>query len=239
MNDLRQAAEMALEALKDMNWGWKYIRESHGDLYGVGWDRAQGKADDAIEALRQALSQPEKSQTAGYAKKIEQLIKERDELRQALAEHAQPCCCGEPDALGVVHRKDNPCYVAQPEQKPEKEKEPAATSIHYPDCWDTACYPTLRDAIKEIGSFKCTNDDCSQPEQEPFCYHDGRNIVGKEFADHSDVFPLYTAPPLRQWQGLTKEDLFDIANVNFGEPDLQLFIEMGKLVQEELKEKNT
>ena len=34
----------------------------------------------------------------------------------------------------------------------------------------------------------------AQPEQEPYCYHDGRNIVGKEFADHSDVFPLYTSP---------------------------------------------
>lgn len=32
----------------------------------------------------------------------------------------------------------------------------------------------------------------AQPEQKPFCFHDGRNIVGKEFADHSDVFPLYT-----------------------------------------------
>lgn len=78
-----------------------------------------------------------------------------------------------------------------------------------------------------------------QQKQKPFCYHDGRNIVGKEYAHHCDVFPLYTAPPLRQWQGLTEEDLFDIAIVNFGEPDLQLFIEMGKLVQEELKEKNT
>ena len=57
---LRQAAEMAFEALKDMNCGWKYIRESHGDLYGVGWDRAQQKADDASEALRQALEQPER-----------------------------------------------------------------------------------------------------------------------------------------------------------------------------------
>ena len=78
----------------------------------------------------------------------------------------------------------------------------------------------------------------AQPEQKPFCFHDGRNIVGKEYADHSDVFPLYTAPPPLQWHGLTEEDLFDIASVNFGEPDLQLFIEMGKLVQEELKEKN-
>ena len=58
-----EALKMALEALEDMNCGWKYIRESHGDLYGVGWDRAQGKADDAIEALRQALAQPEQEPT--------------------------------------------------------------------------------------------------------------------------------------------------------------------------------
>jgi hypothetical protein len=53
-----EALKLAFEALKDMNCGWKYIRESHGDLYGVGWDRAQQKADDAIAALRQALEQP-------------------------------------------------------------------------------------------------------------------------------------------------------------------------------------
>ena len=58
------------------------------------------------------------------------------------------------------------------------------------------------------------------------------------FADH-ELEPLYTAPPKREWVGLTEEDLFDIAIVNFGEPDLQLFVGMGKLVQEELKEKNT
>ena len=37
-----------LEAVRDMLSGWKYIREVHGDLYGVGWDRAQKKAEDAI-----------------------------------------------------------------------------------------------------------------------------------------------------------------------------------------------
>ena len=46
-----------------MNWGWKYIRESHGDLYGVGWDRAQEKADDAIKAPHQALAEPPNSTT--------------------------------------------------------------------------------------------------------------------------------------------------------------------------------
>jgi hypothetical protein len=42
------AAPELLEALRDMLSGWKYIREVHGDLYGVGWDRAQEKAESAI-----------------------------------------------------------------------------------------------------------------------------------------------------------------------------------------------
>lgn len=48
------AAPDLLEALEDMLAGWKYIRESHGDLYGVGWDRAQDKATAAIARARGA-----------------------------------------------------------------------------------------------------------------------------------------------------------------------------------------
>ena len=39
--------EEILNALKDALNGWKYIREVHGDLYGVGWDRVQ----DRLEAI--------------------------------------------------------------------------------------------------------------------------------------------------------------------------------------------
>ena len=45
---LISAAPELLEALKDMLSGWEYIRANHGDLYGVGWDRAQIKALAAI-----------------------------------------------------------------------------------------------------------------------------------------------------------------------------------------------
>jgi hypothetical protein len=45
----------ALDALDDMYNGWRYIRESHGDLYGVGWGRAENKASAAIDALRRAM----------------------------------------------------------------------------------------------------------------------------------------------------------------------------------------
>jgi hypothetical protein len=45
---LHAANAELVEALRDMNEGWKYIRQVHGDLYGVGWDRAQDKADAAL-----------------------------------------------------------------------------------------------------------------------------------------------------------------------------------------------
>ena len=61
MSDLRKAAEMALDALHNIDQSNNY---------------------DAIEALRQALAQPE-----------------------------WVCCvCGEPEALGIVHSADAPCF---------------------------------------------------------------------------------------------------------------------------------
>lgn len=48
--------EQDLEAaLRDMLAGWKYIREFHGDLYGVGWDRCEAAAEAALKraALRE------------------------------------------------------------------------------------------------------------------------------------------------------------------------------------------
>jgi len=32
-----------------------------------------------------------------------------------------------------------------------KERQELAGAIHYPDCWDTAAYPTLVSALQEIG----------------------------------------------------------------------------------------
>ena len=46
------SAPALYEALEDMLSGWKYIRKYHGDLYGVGWDRAQDKAEAALAQAR-------------------------------------------------------------------------------------------------------------------------------------------------------------------------------------------
>jgi len=35
----------------------------------------------------------------------------------------------------------------------------AAKAIHYPECWDTAAYPTLKSALEEVyASFKCSDE---------------------------------------------------------------------------------
>lgn len=35
-------------ALTDMRGGWRYIRQQHGDLSGVGWDRCEASANTAL-----------------------------------------------------------------------------------------------------------------------------------------------------------------------------------------------
>lgn len=36
-------------------------------------------------------------------------------------------------------------------------------AIHYPECWDTAAYPTVESALAELCAFfKCSNADCAQ-----------------------------------------------------------------------------
>ena len=36
-------------ALLDMRSGWRYIRHSYGDLYGVGWARCEKNSTEALE----------------------------------------------------------------------------------------------------------------------------------------------------------------------------------------------
>jgi len=50
LDDCKDAVVMLHEAMDDMLSGWKYIRSTHGDLYGVGWDRAERKSINALSA---------------------------------------------------------------------------------------------------------------------------------------------------------------------------------------------
>ncbi len=47
--DRRQRITELEAAAADALSGWRYIRQNHGDLYGVGWDRVEGKLSKALE----------------------------------------------------------------------------------------------------------------------------------------------------------------------------------------------
>lgn len=48
------AAPDLYEALCNMLSGWRYIREVHGNLYGVGWNSAQDAAEAALAKVHGA-----------------------------------------------------------------------------------------------------------------------------------------------------------------------------------------
>jgi len=47
--DAEVEIERLREALRDMLAGWRYIRQTHGELYGVGWDRCEQSASAALK----------------------------------------------------------------------------------------------------------------------------------------------------------------------------------------------
>ena len=49
MDELARKARQLEDALLDARSGMKYIRESHGDLYGVAFDRVEEKAVIALD----------------------------------------------------------------------------------------------------------------------------------------------------------------------------------------------
>ena len=44
----------AEDAITDARAGWRYTREHHGDLYGVGWDRVETKLTAALSTIQAA-----------------------------------------------------------------------------------------------------------------------------------------------------------------------------------------
>jgi hypothetical protein len=80
----------------------------------------------------------------------------------------------------------------------------------------------------------------AQPEPEPVAWLDSDGFPwskeGVECRSTKDTYePLYTAPPQREWQGLTDEEIMDAcAAVWASHP-----IDVGRIIEAKLKEKNT
>ena len=79
--------------------------------------------------------------------------------------------------------------------------------------------------------------DCesAQPEQEPVAYDvDGATVYIKPPIHNGKYLTGYTAPPQREWQGLTDEETADLIWKSDWEPQ-----KIARAIEAKLKEKNT
>ena len=102
----------------------------------------------------------------------------------------------------------------------------------------------LKDIEVELHRLKnaleLANKALTQPEQKPVAYWNGKDWficadTAQYISNWSDYYPepLYTAPPKREWVGLTQDEIDDICQRNTRE-----FTEQAKLIETKLKEKN-
>ena len=147
------------------------------DIFGL-----EKKDVGAIQALRQALAQPEKK---GH------------------------CVCGQPEALGVVHSRTKPCfhYTA-----PVDAAIVAEVGIWGEKPWvKTYCggVPNYCTPVDAVNMTPEPVDETAKREHEPVGYIDGMYGGYMVFTplNPSAVYlngtALYTAPPKREWVGLT------------------------------------
>ena len=94
--------------------------------------------------------------------------------------------------------------------------------------------------IEKVGNaMKIIKEALAQPEQEPVAWvtgwHDGRCVI--RAANHAAILPigiaLYTAPPRREWVGLTGEEIADLTLAYAGYP-----VRLTEAIEAKLKEKN-
>ena len=107
MTDLRRAAEMALEALEDIK---KYVTDD--GAMPENWDAYHEKPYVALEALRQALAQPEQEPVAWM-------------VRDSIDGSWYPCAFENP--AGAIKGESKPLYAAP--QQAEKQ-EPIAWMVY-------------------------------------------------------------------------------------------------------------
>lgn len=109
--------------------------------------------------------------------------------------------------------------------------------------------PIWKTPIKE--SIEALRARLAQPEQEPVAWITGGgkgelwwhqsekfdtegNLIGK----NPDDIPLYTAPPQRDWQGLTDEEILEEYRQSYGDDGNLTDVYFAQAIEAKLKEKN-
>lgn len=132
MKTEREVLQMALEALGEyeslIEHQYTGTRDAMSDL-----QNADNAGQLAIAAIKEVLARPEKPSIVMTRTTTEELV--------AITEQDE-----DGKILNVIWKKPEQESVAV-----RNERIRLGKLIHYPSCWDTACYRTLEDALTEIG----------------------------------------------------------------------------------------
>ena len=103
-----------------------------------------------------------------------------------------------------------------------------------------AAFKALRARLAQQGEWQINEFGDSvlvaQPEQEPVAWMDE---VGSlyHYKEYETDKPLYTAPPQREWQGLTLDEIFDVWRESYGKNGVATDV-FARAIEAKLKEKN-
>ena len=215
MNDLRKAAEMALEALETLDCG---------DTY---------KTHNAASALRQALAQSEQEPLGGE----------------------WVPCVKLPVIVHVRNQRDGETHISTREGiTPVLPEDLIMRGVAGEE------YPIGRELFERTYTFDVDAvnmsqervDETAKGEHEPVAWLwkniDGHQVLtdDPDYADGTWT-PLYTAPPKKEWVGLTDEEVINcFDSVAFGQVEDDLIINKHvniftaiHYIEAKLKEKNT
>ena len=251
MTELRKAAEMVLKA----------------------WDKWKGGPfEREMEFLRQALAQQDKMRVEGSGslttKPYPDRYQSEQEFKRSIAQPEQEPVGYVTDSgasayfcKGVELDDDTPLYAAPPHywgnvtsaelveelrrrdmlMVPVKEQEP----------YDQ----TALELCEKCGWKAIISDEgclvCARNEQEPFIYvreDNERPFGGYEHCSEAEAgaFPVYTAPPKREWVGLTADEIWKCNKAKAGSAvefhicsAHQNVMDFAEAIEAKLKEKNT
>ena len=215
MTDLRKAAEMALEALESFcGRGYSALALSK-------------RCDAAIKELRQALAEPANSTT--------NLVEPKAASQTEQEPWVKTYCGGKPN------------YCTPVDETAKREHEPVWSTEECDRVMKTLRYIQ---GIAERGEGRAMRDDetleqfvlgyvkkLERPEQEPVAWVYKGNFHPfdpSDWAKGETATPLYTAPPKREWVGLTESEIVELAGGGITRDERMI----ARAIEAKLKEKN-
>ena len=94
----------------------------------------------------------------------------------------------------------------------------------------------------KFGASEALRARLAQPEPEPVAWMYNGNLHEFDPSDwaEGEVIPLYTAPPQREWQGLTDEEVGMLTVFDgLHHVEVPLLADFARAIEAKLKEKNT